>query len=101
MGQSANNITGALPSLSYAGSPAEGACELAIITQNAARNDTHIFVQQDRRHWSFHDTYCNTWYFSSFLKLDLFLPKTGTGIVQEPFHAMSQTGFPLSDDDNT
>lgn len=75
MDQSANNITGALPLLSYAGSPAEGACELVIITQNAAKNDIHICVQRDSRHWQFHDTYSSTWYFSSFLKIDLFLPK--------------------------
>lgn len=52
MGQSANNITGALPLLSYAGSPAEGACELVIITQNAAKKGIHICVQQDSRPWS-------------------------------------------------
>lgn len=49
MGHSAKNVTGALPLLSYAGSPAEGACELVIITPNAAEKDTHICVQQDSR----------------------------------------------------
>lgn len=35
--------------LSYAGSPAEGACELVLITPNAAEKDTRICVQQDSR----------------------------------------------------
>lgn len=105
MGHSAKNITGALPLLSYAGSPAEGACELVIITPNAAEKrytySCSAGQQTLESTWSFHDTYCSTWYLSSFLKPDLFLPKTGTGTVQEPFHAMSQPGLSLSEDDDT
>lgn len=47
MDQSTNNLTGALPLGSYAGSPAEGACELAIILKNAVQKDIHVCVQQD------------------------------------------------------
>lgn len=49
---SAKKVRGALPLPSYAGRPAEGACELVIITQNAAKKSIHICVQQDSRHWS-------------------------------------------------
>lgn len=41
--QSAKNLTWVLPLPSYAGRPAEGACELVIITQNAAKKDIFMF----------------------------------------------------------
>lgn len=109
MDQSTNNLTGALPLGSYAGSPAEGACELAIILKNAVQKDTRLCsagqLTEAERCWSqlgnLMIPYCTVWCLHSLLKLNLFLPKTRAGIVQGPFRAMSWPVFFLSDDADT
>lgn len=91
------NLTGALPLVSYFGSPAEGACELLMTLKNAVQRYISFQLTQAERCWSHPGSsmtpYCTAWCLSSLPELDLFLPKTGLGIVQGPFHAVSQAIF--------